>query len=216
MEIKSRSLPNLGTLETELPKDIIESMWHVIEEAKIKPQNMKPLLAGNISSSLSLNKSSSHLKNFHSKVLPKFIQTYLDNFNGPPVKFLSSKEVKCEFVLDSLWVNFQKQHEFNPLHDHGGALSFVIWMKIPTSFEKQKQLSIVKNTKVTDLVSNFSFVYNDILGNPCTFVYYMEKTLEGNMVMFPSRLHHQVYPFYESDKERVSISGNIGIKSIEK
>ena len=44
----------------------------------------------------------------------------------------------------------------------------------------------------------------------------MEKTLEGNMVMFPSRLHHQVYPFYESDKERVSISGNIGIKSIEK
>ena len=115
--------------------------------------------------------------------------------------------------MESLWVNFQKKHEFNPLHDHGGALSFVIWMKIPTSFENQKQLSIVKNTKVTDLVSNFSFVYNDILGNPRTFVYYMEKSLEGNMVMFPSRLHHQVYPFYECDQERISISGNIGIKS---
>ena len=213
MVIKTRSLPNLGTLESQLSDDTIDNFWKTIEEAKINPQNMKPELAGNISSSLSLNKSSPYLKDFHYKVLPAFTQKYLDTFNGPPVKFLSSKEIKCEFVLESLWVNFQKKHEFNPLHDHGGALSFVIWMKIPTSFENQKQLSIVKNTKVTDLVSNFSFVYNDILGNPRTFVYYMEKSLEGNMVMFPSRLHHQVYPFYECDQERISISGNIGIKS---
>ena len=32
---------------------------------------------------------------------------------------------------------------------------------------------------------------------------------EGKMVFFPSALNHQVFPFYESDEERVSISGNI-------
>ena len=41
----------------------------------------------------------------------------------------------------------------------------------------------------------------------------MEKDIEGYMVMFPSRLMHQVFPFYESDKERITISGNVGIRT---
>ena len=39
----------------------------------------------------------------------------------------------------------------------------------------------------------------------------MEKEAEGYMVMFPSALLHQVFPFYKSSGERVSISGNINI-----
>ena len=31
------------------------------------------------------------------------------------------------------------------------------------------------------------------------------------MVLFPSQLRHQVYPFYNCDEERVSISGNVFI-----
>jgi len=29
------------------------------------------------------------------------------------------------------------------------------------------------------------------------------------MVFFPSQLQHVVYPFYSSNKERISISGNV-------
>jgi hypothetical protein len=29
------------------------------------------------------------------------------------------------------------------------------------------------------------------------------------MLFFPSKLQHQVYPFYTSNKDRVSVSGNI-------
>jgi hypothetical protein len=39
----------------------------------------------------------------------------------------------------------------------------------------------------------------------------MEKEAEGYMVMFPSQLKHEVFPFYENDGERISISGNVGI-----
>ena len=63
------------------------------------------------------------------------------------------------------------------------------------------------------MISNFSFVYTDILGNIKNYVYQMEKDIEGYMVMFPSRLMHQVFPFYESDKERITISGNVGIRT---
>ena len=31
------------------------------------------------------------------------------------------------------------------------------------------------------------------------------------MLLFPSSLHHMVYPFYNSDEERVTISGNISL-----
>ena len=37
----------------------------------------------------------------------------------------------------------------------------------------------------------------------------MGKESEGMMYVFPSTLYHQVYPFYECDEERVSISGNL-------
>jgi len=31
------------------------------------------------------------------------------------------------------------------------------------------------------------------------------------MLLFPSQLLHQVYPFYDSSEERVSIAGNVGV-----
>ena len=43
----------------------------------------------------------------------------------------------------------------------------------------------------------------------------VDKTWEGMMLMFPSKLHHSVYPFYTSDEKRISVSGNISIKAKE-
>ena len=39
----------------------------------------------------------------------------------------------------------------------------------------------------------------------------MEKEAEGYMVMFPAEMQHEVFPFYENDGERISISGNVTI-----
>ena len=33
--------------------------------------------------------------------------------------------------------------------------------------------------------------------------------MEGCMLLFPSLLQHQVYPFYENDGYRISVSGNL-------
>ena len=37
----------------------------------------------------------------------------------------------------------------------------------------------------------------------------VDKSFEGQMVMFPSKLQHLVYPFYTSDDYRITVSGNI-------
>ena len=41
----------------------------------------------------------------------------------------------------------------------------------------------------------------------------MDKEVEGKMVLFPSSLKHCVYPFFECDETRISISGNIHLRT---
>ena len=42
--------------------------------------------------------------------------------------------------------------------------------------------------------------------------YKLGKKHEGTMLLFPSRLNHEVHPFYNCEEERISISGNILLK----
>ena len=52
-----------------------------------------------------------------------------------------------------------------------------------------------------------------MLGQISNFPYYMEPDLEGTMLFFPAGLKHCVYPFYECNEPRISISGNLYISS---
>ena len=208
MDLLPRNFPNIGVVEAQLPEDVVENIWTVINEAREKPEDMKPELAGNISSSIRLDSGSPLLEDFIKDIVPKFMDSHIESY-GPPWRAVM-KEGEG-FNLESLWVNFQKKHEFNPPHDHGGVYSFVIWMKIPTSFAEQRKLPICAESNADNHISNFAFSYTNTLGKVSTFAYNMEKEAEGYMVMFPAQMLHQVFPFYESDGERISISGNISI-----
>ena len=211
MEIKliPRHFPNIGVVEGKLPEDTVDSLWKLIEESKKQPESMKSELAGNISSSIRLDGGSPLIEDFLQNIIPKYIQQSINSF-GSPYR-LEMKEGQI-WNLESLWVNFQKKHEFNPMHDHGGVYSFVIWMQIPTSYEEQRKLPICAESNADGNISNFAFTFTNTLGRICQFVYNMEKDAEGYMVIFPSELKHEVFPFYENDGERISISGNIDIQ----
>lgn len=211
LQLIPRQLPNLGVVEGMLPKDIMDNIWKLVKEAKKKPDNMKGELAGNINSSIRLDTQSFLLADFMKDILPAFISNHIQSYGSP---WRAAMQEGDQWNLESLWVNFQKKHEFNPPHDHGGLFSFVIWLQIPTSYEDQKKLPIAVESNADNHISNFAFTYTDILGKIKTFAYNMEKEAEGYMVMFPSQLLHQVFPFYENKGERISISGNIDIKGV--
>ena len=208
MELLARNFPNIGVVEGKLSEEIVDDLWTLINEAREKPEDMKPELAGNISSSIRLDNNSDLMTDFVGEVLPACIKRHMQEY-GSPYR-LTMKEGET-FNLESLWVNFQKQNEFNPPHDHAGVYSFVIWMQIPTSYEEQRKLPICAESNADNHISNFAFSYTNTLGRVSTFAYNMEKQAEGYMVMFPSCLLHQVFPFYNDDGERISISGNINI-----
>ena len=209
MKLLPRHFPNVGVMEGQLPEDTVESLWKLIEESKKQPEDMKHDLAGNISSSIRLDANSPLIQDFVKNVIPIYIEQTIKSYGAP---WRTTMKEGQGWSLESLWVNFQRKHEFNPPHDHSGVYSFVIWMQIPTSYAEQKKLPICAESNAKGTISNFAFHYTNSLGRVSQFVYNMEKEAEGYMVMFPSEMKHQVFPFFENDGERISISGNIDIR----
>ena len=196
--IDSRNLrvirpPNLGWLEKKLSDHEMHYLWECIDN---RGKSHKKNLVGNIHESNVLVDEGEW---FYDHTLLPLCHQY-------ECQFQPMKTVKHGLV--DFWVNYQKQNEFNPIHDHGGVYSFVIWMKIPTRHFVQNQNPISFNSK-SHKISSFEFLYTNILGSTQSFPYPMNPELEGVMAFFPSKLLHQVYPFFNCDEDRISISGNI-------
>jgi len=196
--------PNPGWLEVELDNTEIDFLWKSIEN---KGQNLKSELAGQIDSSyLIFDKDNWFFKN----TLESLCNSYAESFHDVQDDIPTTN--RHPYFLQTMWVNYQKQTEFNPTHLHKGVYSFVIWMKIPTEYNEQKENPIAKNTNL-DVISNFCFYYKDIIGEHRYYTYEMSKKMEGLMLFFPSKLTHSVYPFFNCPENRISISGNISLNT---
>ena len=133
----------------------------------------------------------------------------------PTVIDLWTKSQKVDWNgkwLSNSWVNFQKKHEFNPIHHHNGDYSFVIWLDIPYNIEDELNHPSVNNSNVP-MASVFNLYYTDPYGNIAGRPFFLDKKDCGKFVIFKSNMPHSVYPFYTSDEYRVSISGNLIDKS---
>ena len=120
--------------------------------------------------------------------------------------------IDSEFSVSlwKLWVNYQSQYEYNPLHNHSGFLSFVIWLTIPYSHNEQAKLPFVRDSNASGSVGNFVFTGRGF-HKECIV---MQPSMECCFCLFPSSYRHQVFPFYATDNQRVSISGNFGLQEV--
>jgi len=94
------------------------------------------------------------------------------------------------------WVNFSHKGEFNPMHNHGGIFSAVVFIDIPDQLAEERKNNnfISKTSGCLDFISESQH----IIVRPQT----------GTLYLFPAYLWHLVYP-YHSDVERISMSFNI-------
>ena len=191
----------VGWLEYTLSQQEIDYLWNCVEN---KGETHKAYLIGHITHSFKLNDTNNW---FFDNVLLPLVNRYIDEFSniGREVPINSGY---APYYLDQWWVNYQKEGDFNPLHVHGSVYSFAIWLKIPTEHKEQNNNPLSQGIP---RLSSFEFAYCDILGRINTFTYPLNKSDPIKMLLFPSSLHHMVYPFYNSDEERVTISGNISL-----
>lgn len=197
--------PNLGWLQLRLNKEEVDFLWECVDH---RQHSIKPELVGNISGSYSITDEDSWF--FNNTLLP-LCCAYAKCFGNLGDKF-NCVDKYHPYFLKAFWVNYQLQHEFNPVHWHDGVYSFVIWLKIPTKFSEQNKRKVSQESKAP-VASAFQFHYLSILGYIDEYTYEMGPELEGTLVFFPSQLRHSVYPFYDCSEERVSISGNIALNT---
>tara|TARA_B100000131_G_C17900007_1_gene526000 strand:- start:102 stop:692 length:591 start_codon:yes stop_codon:yes gene_type:complete len=186
-------LPNIRIGSTKLPTDIYNSVMSEVKEIERygSPNKWNHELAGAIEKEYRLIESRSFLDPFLIDVSKK----YLPNDGGYEVK--------------DMWVNIQSKNEYNPIHRHGGDISFVIWMQIPFKYSDECKVKNVVNSNLSKSASTFQFVYTNILGEVSNIYFPVDGGWEGKMILFPAKLCHTVNPFQTSDGHRISISGNL-------
>jgi len=133
----------------------------------------------------------------------KFMEGTFSLYNAAMQQWKQGNEkVPSTFFLEKLWINFQGPNEFNPPHSHGGALSFVIFLKIPIELRAENQ-----NYKgLSAGPGGITFLYGETEDRCITNHSIFPE--EGDMYVFPAWLKHWVYPF-TSDCTRISVSGNV-------
>ena len=215
MSIRFLSPPTMGWIESDLEKPHMNFLWKAIKEGKKKNLSHKNQLVGHLTNSFEIEDKDDW---FMVNVLYQNIDAFFEsNYKQHPMRSIHqfSDEANMGIVLGKMWANYQYQTEFNPFHNHSGLYSFVIWMKIPYSCKEQRKLKLLDGMKEKDKKAGvFEFEYLNMLGQISNFPYYMEPELEGKMLFFPSGLKHCVYPFYECDEPRISISGNLFMNEI--
>ena len=199
-DISPQYFPNVGWLEIKLSPESLNFLKECINNKK---KSFNKGLAGNIEKSYLIKDKNNW---FFKTVLLPCIEKYIKEFTSDSIPNVLTKD--CEYILSKFWVNYQKKTQFNPLHNHSGVFSFVIWINIPSSFEKEAQVKFIKHSNLPS-ASLFQFHYTNSLGQMKSMDYRLDSNYEGTMLFFPAKLPHQVYPFYTSNKTRVSVSGNI-------
>ena len=127
-------------------------------------------------------------------------------WNGELVRYEDGKKIKLKetpdkYLMEALWCNWQGAGDFNPPHDHGGDLTWVIYLKIPEELDEENK----KYKGRSAGPGGITFVYGQ--GDGKCITHHSVYPEEGDMVMFPAWLKHWVYPF-KSDCTRISVSGN--------
>jgi hypothetical protein len=198
--------PNYGFFMVEFNEDELQPVKNEIDEIYkanfLTAESANDRLVGQIEHEYVLKKCHKHLE---SLILPYLVEydkkfKYLGN-----LYFVLNEDRPIS--LQEPWVNFQKKHEFNPIHHHNGLFSFVLWIDIPYSIEEENNSPLCKKAR-SKLPGHFQFIYTNSLGHISSYDIPADKTYNNKMVIFPASLSHAVYPFSTSDKYRISVSGN--------
>lgn len=120
-----------------------------------------------------------------------------------------------EIELGDMWLNVQREGDFNPVHNHNcsnvSGISSFCWLTFPPQVMKSsregKKGTSHKGMTYLHWRSTPSFAHHQFMfpGNVGLL------PTPGAIVMFPSWLEHVVYPFTGSGK-RQSIASNINVK----
>lgn len=211
-------LANIGIIKSSASPELLKIIGDEIAKiqsdfSKAVPKNKT--LAGNILHEYELFDSRTALEQKTREMAMMHQEQYGRNYSAGMDTHTTildkENQSKVDLKLKSAWVNFQQKGEFNPMHNHTGMYSFVLWYKIPYYLKFEEAAGPGRKSN-NNLAGKFQFSYTDVLGNISGASIPVDKLWEGQILLFPSALMHTVYPFYTSNDYRISISGNLFVE----
>ena len=167
----------------------------LLDEAKNNKEDYRNKLAG------ILDHETGYSEESKKKIIPHLSQC-MGVYDQAFEKYTNKKyDKRPEYVLSALWINHQKQNDFNPPHDHDGKLSFVIYLSIPEELKKENKEYKGKSCGP----GGIQFIYGNGPRDCVTYMSFMPE--ENDCFVFPAWLKHWVAP-YKSNCTRISVSGN--------
>jgi hypothetical protein len=198
-----------GYLSLKIPdcvKEEIKGSMSSIERGDVQTEDYRNKLVGNIKKEITFPVTPK-LKYLVESLSIEWERIFLDGCclmeRHVAPSILKTKSWK--YNVESLWINYSYSGDYNPIHDHFGAFSFVIWVDVPYNIEDE-----IEKYKQSKHRSQAHFVFHwTENGKIRDFNIPVDKKWNWHMVLFPATLYHSVNPFQTSDKERVSIAGNL-------
>tara|TARA_Y100001937_G_C7064596_1_gene305417 strand:+ start:151 stop:837 length:687 start_codon:yes stop_codon:yes gene_type:complete len=195
--------------QSELDQNFINALIDEGNKLTVKNDDWRARLAGQMKYGGSY-KYKEEFKLKAEKYLLEYVKRFCDgiikNYGEKMInKLFSVKGKKGTLKLDTLWINYQQKHDYNPPHSHNGVLSFVIYCKVPKLIFTNNAVSNTQDSgKVVFMHGEESHA---LVGTN-----YPIEPFEGLFLLFPNNLIHHVPPFWV-DEERISVSGNFEVVS---
>ncbi len=195
------SFANLGFVRDVVPADLLSKLKTEVASLDKTQNKYNRNLAGNIKEEFKLSINHTELEQY----VTSLCNSYASAFD---LKTTTRDLTSDNLVLDTYWVNIQEKNEFNPMHTHDGVYSFAIWLEVPYTISQELSNPSCNNSNMPR-AGMFSFIYTNIFGEVREAEFPVDNSYEGTIFLFPSCLPHTVYPFSTSEKQRISISGNL-------
>ena len=218
-EVTVHNMPSVFVMQTEMPESMVNDLNDYLDEYK-EDQDKKSLadtLVGQIAQGeqLLMNNDDSRVKQY-TEFVCNLGADYINAFcKNTGVKLKAAKSVH----VDETWSVHSYEGDYNPIHDHGTktlmGISTTGWTKVPQQILDQPtagspNYSLYESSGDCDGYIAFNYGMNslidaDRLRPPQSFVMQPEV---GKLLVFPSWLHHRVYPF-KGDGERRTVASNL-------
>jgi len=199
-----KHFPSFGYLEVNYTRNDLIPLINEVEQIKKHPENYTVLNAS-MSKETNCEYELQSSKPFLKELLLPNVLNYIHYYE----LFKHYTVLKNDKNLDLLtaWVNIQRKNEYNPVHAHIGLISFVIWLEVP--YEIEQEIAENKGRFCgSTTAGSFTFQYINALGKISPYTITIDKNMLYKCIIFPASMSHQVHPFFSSNGERVSVSGN--------
>ena len=216
-EFQIHTMPAVYVLETQMPKDMIDSVNDYMDEYREdkNKESLAKTLVGQIDKGEQLlldhnDKRMVEYNNFICSLGAKYINHFAASGNS----IKGDKQVQ----IDETWSVHSYDGDYNPIHDHGTktlmGISTTAWTKVPPQIgnvnAQSPTYSLYNESGHSDGCIAFQYgqvsvIDGERLKPAQSFVMTPEV---GKLLIFPSWLQHMVYPF-KGEGERRTIASNL-------